>query len=614
MNSSTYKEEQSSKTMGRCLLVLLVLAIAGIELFVSFRGLFEPAAMDQAQIARQIARGNGMTTKFLRPIQIVDQSKANKGFIDFEVVKDANYAPLYPHILAIALSATGADDFESNRMEEGGSVLYGPDRVIAGVSMIFFIIALFLSYLVAWKLFDESVAVATVLMMSLSSVMLKFATSGLPQPLMMCFFLSAALMVILACDAQAKHKGRKVVTLYSALSFCFMALLCLTSWMGIWLALGLLLFVGVFLRPYGLHSVVGLFILVLFLILPYLQMVGETGSAIGNGFYAIYNYFGVGEDMVLRSTLVGDLPLDDKNFLLRACGAYLGQLQDFYSMTGAILVAFFFFLSIFHTYRVKATQKFKWAIFIMYGSSACGVLFFGSSATVHVSQIYILLAPLFVAYGTSLVFSLLAKSVKNDDFALTRNFVIFALAVVSSGPLLFNYPKEVYRGIWLGSKGIPHWPPYYPNALNLKLVDSTNKDHIIVTDQPWAVAWYADRKALWTPLKVSAFTTDLLPVITKNGCDVQGFLVTPASYWQDTQAADSVGGLVGVMQKNGEFSPAAIEGMLLLASPKKNFFFGDLFEASDVNGIGSLLSSNGTYGRRVAILGAHILLYSKTLD
>ncbi len=46
--------------------VLIILTLG--NLFTLFRGLNSPQAMDQAQIAREIARGNGFTTKFIRPV------------------------------------------------------------------------------------------------------------------------------------------------------------------------------------------------------------------------------------------------------------------------------------------------------------------------------------------------------------------------------------------------------------------------------------------------------------------------------------------------------------------------------------------------------------------
>ena len=49
------------------LLAAAVAAVYSLFIFANFRGLSHPKAMDQAQIAREIARGNGFSTKFIRP-------------------------------------------------------------------------------------------------------------------------------------------------------------------------------------------------------------------------------------------------------------------------------------------------------------------------------------------------------------------------------------------------------------------------------------------------------------------------------------------------------------------------------------------------------------------
>ena len=46
----------------RLLLGVALSLLCFTQLFFTFRGLDKPEAMDQAQIARQIARGEGMTT------------------------------------------------------------------------------------------------------------------------------------------------------------------------------------------------------------------------------------------------------------------------------------------------------------------------------------------------------------------------------------------------------------------------------------------------------------------------------------------------------------------------------------------------------------------------
>ena len=48
------------------------------------------------------------------------------------------------------------------------------------------------------------------------------------------------------------------------------------------------------------------------------------------------------------------------------------------------------------------------------------------------------------------------------------------------------------------------WPPYIPPSI-AQLADWTREDEMIMSDMPWAVAWYADRKSLWLPMTIKAF-------------------------------------------------------------------------------------------------------------
>ena len=59
------------------IVLILLLVITGVQFFFNFRGLSSDAAMDQAQIARNVARGEGLTTHRIRPIQLIaDSSKS----------------------------------------------------------------------------------------------------------------------------------------------------------------------------------------------------------------------------------------------------------------------------------------------------------------------------------------------------------------------------------------------------------------------------------------------------------------------------------------------------------------------------------------------------------
>ena len=101
------------------LIALALLAFTCVfKLVLTYRGLDQPAAMDQAQIARSVAQGQGFVTKFLRPIEVVSRANMAKedNPISFDSFRDTNHAPLNITAMAIALKLTGMDDFKSCRL------------------------------------------------------------------------------------------------------------------------------------------------------------------------------------------------------------------------------------------------------------------------------------------------------------------------------------------------------------------------------------------------------------------------------------------------------------------------------------------------------------------
>ena len=61
----------------------------------TFKGLSHEKAMEQAQISREIARGNGFSTKMIRPASLY-QFESNKIAINQDRIPDTFHAPLGP--------------------------------------------------------------------------------------------------------------------------------------------------------------------------------------------------------------------------------------------------------------------------------------------------------------------------------------------------------------------------------------------------------------------------------------------------------------------------------------------------------------------------------------
>jgi hypothetical protein len=79
-----------------------VIALALAYLLIQFRGLSSLTGIDQAQVAREIARGNGFSTKNIRPLAL-QQLQRSTGQIPLGNFPDTYHAPLNPLVNSLAL-------------------------------------------------------------------------------------------------------------------------------------------------------------------------------------------------------------------------------------------------------------------------------------------------------------------------------------------------------------------------------------------------------------------------------------------------------------------------------------------------------------------------------
>ncbi len=595
----------------RWILLFLIVSLCMFQLCLTYRGMDQPVAMDMAQIGRQIARGEGFTTKFIRPIDVWDQNIVNKNKpLNLDQFPETNHAPVYPYVLAGVIKATGFDKFEEKRMDETKSNVYTGDRIVAATSTFFFLLALLLAYTLCTRLFDEIVAATVVALMGLSELMLQYALSGLPQPFMMCLILGAAHCLVSMVNAEQADKRIRIIV-WSGIMYVLLALLCLTCRMSIWCALGMLVFTGIYFKPRGMHASMGAAILAIIVILPTVILLAPTGGIEKKLMYGIFNGFGSdGAEMLMRSATTEALSFNSSNFFLRLLGYTFAQFNSMYINMGAIITTPFFLLALLNKFRNPAVEATKWAVFSMWLFSCVGMALFGESQTISASQLAVLFTPFFAAFGTALVFIFLARMQLGESFNSVRSLAIATMLIISSGLFLFQLPKQLYMGIWTSARGIPHFPPYYPAAMNGKLHNMSNDKDLIVTDQPWGVAWYADRKALWMPRSIEELTRNLEPIFNRAGQGIQGFLITPSSH------SMQAGGISGVIREAGDFAPLALEGKLLLLAPRHNMAFAELFTTnanpkSTARPLASLVSSQGLYRHRNFILGAEMVYYSR---
>jgi len=532
-------------------LVLIILTLG--NLFVLFRGLNSPQAMDQAQISREIARGNGFTTKLIRPVAYYQAQKAQNSSVSLVGFQDTYHSPLNPLINAAVLKLIGADDPDAWQMGEN-EMVFPLDRVIATVSTLFFLMAIGVNYLLISRIFDPKIAGVGAILMLFCETMWNYSLSGLPQMLMLLLFSCAIYFVYRAVEAAAE--GRIAMT-PAIIAGVFFTLLALTHWMTVWIALGYIIFAAIAFRPRG---IVGLSVLALLLfaaIGPMLRNESITDSPFGTAFLTLYGGLGSGsESAVMRTIDLEAEPLVLDGLISKILRTTLLQATDIIPFLGGIIIAPLFFISLLHPFKRAAIANFRWAILLMWVSAAFGLAFFGISKNeLDPNQLHLLFAPIMMAYGLAFISILWSRLDFVASTPILRNVHHFVIIGICALPLVLALPMKVRVGMHLRDRGgVPHWPPYYAPALNSKkagLKGWITDKQITFSDQPGAVAWYADRVSVWLPPTYAGFEK-----IETIAADLQtpcaGVLISPLSHGS--------GGLSEIAAQYKDFTFMVLDG------------------------------------------------------
>lgn len=542
----------------RSLFFLVLIALTLGNLFTLFRGLESPHAMDQAQLAREISRGHGFTTKFIRPVAYAQEKAAQGAAVPFEKFQDTYHSPLNPLVNAAVLKLVGADDAEAWRMGKN-EYIYPLDRVIATVSTLFFLISIGVTYLLVSRVFDTKIAAVCAILMLFCETFWQYALSGLPQMLMLMLFSCALYFAYRAVEAAAE--GRIAMT-PAVLSGVFFTLLALTHWMTVWIALGYLIFAAIVFRPRGVVSVVMLVLILIPGIFVMVRNMELTGTAFGTAYLTLHNGLAGSEEVVMRSTsLQHDINLN--NLLSKIIRVTLLQGTQIIPLLAGIVVAPLFFLSLLHPFKRKSIATFRWAVLLMWVTTAIGLAFFGvTSDKIDPNQLHLLFAPIMTAYGLAFLSILWNRLEFVSTTSALRNVHYVTVVVICALPLVLALPQKIKLGMEHRDKGgLPHWPPYFAPALNRILKPWVPEKQMIYSDQPWAVAWYADRTSMWLPREFKDFEEIELTATTLDS-PAAGILITPSSYGSNN--------MLEIRDKYNEFTSLVIDAQTFIAAAPAN--------------------------------------------
>lgn len=487
------EQGKAAQVIRVAVIAAVVLAVALILLLARFRGFYHAEAMDQAQLSRQIANGRGYTTKFIRPLALwqVEKNTGVKVNLGSSDMPDTFNQPLPAllNVLPIKLAGTSM---------AFGQYVYIPseERWIAVFSILFFFGAVVVQFFLTRRLFDQRLALLVAGLMLVCDLFWQFSLSGLPQMLMLLIFSAAVLAVARAIE---ENQAGLLATKWFALAGVLFGLLALCHGLAIWPFVGLLLFAGIYFRPRGLS--VGIMLLTFLVVVsPWLiRNYNVSGNIFGTANYWIYDGIKGTTSVIFRTTPPDLNEITPMWWRPKIQASLLAQTGGLFGLLGGNVVAPLFFIALLHPFKRLATAHLRWAVLSMWLLALVGMAIYGVNpgsttlANVASNQLHVLFAPAMTAFG--LAFALMLASRLNfSTVPLLQNGFIVGLMLVSGLPLLLS----------LLPSSVPplRFPPYFPPLTN-QLKTWVAEGEVVVSDQPWAVAWYAERKALWMPAKLS---------------------------------------------------------------------------------------------------------------
>ncbi|MFL3666963.1 MAG: glycosyltransferase family 39 protein [Verrucomicrobiota bacterium] len=525
----------------RGLVLLLLIGSLGLVYYLNLtRSFTAPEAMDAAQLARNIAEGRGYTTQFIRPLSL-DILRQQGAVSDVELrskFPDITNPPVYPMLLA-ALMKVLPFEFEIDLQKANEFKQYQPEFLIWLLNQALFFVALIQVFRLGEKLFDPSVAWCAALVFLGTELYWKFSTSGLPTMLLLVLFLALGKTLV-----RLEERGNDGVPRGGGW-FAGMALWAgalaglggLTRYGFAWVILPVLVYLGWFLGRHRVRTVAMALLGFLLVMSPWLVRNAQlSGNLFGTAGLALYSQTDAfpgdtlertmfyepsdapvnGQDEIkvrvadhvglwdienklkrnLRHLLVHELPQFSGSWFAVVClvglvvpfrNRSLRRLRVFLLMT---LAVFALGQALGRTHLSAANGTLAELLARSLGQGAPVT----AASGVNGENLLALLGPVSFLFGAGLFFSLLDRW--KVDLPEMRLAASTGLVISASLPMalsfLLPHPYPVAD------------PPYHPARVqSLRSVPAEyglagiKEDDLLMSDIPWAVAWYGNQNCVW---------------------------------------------------------------------------------------------------------------------
>jgi hypothetical protein len=503
-----------SRVMRNLMLVVAVFALVFLYDIRAYRNFNSPEAMDAAQVARNLAEGRGYSTDFIRPFSLYLVQKHNRAahpdqvlatnMVDFAQIgtphPDLANAPLYPTVLA-GLFKLHMPKWEVETRKpfwtEGGKFMrYPPEFLVAIFNQLLLLGGVALTFLIAKKLFDNVAAWLAAVLMLGSDLLWRFSVSGQSTLLLLVIFLGLIWCLLKIEEAVRLElpDPRRLFT-FAIAAGLLLGLGMLTRFSFGWLLVPVVVFLVLFGGARRVGLAVAATLVFAIVVTPWIiRDLAVSGTFFGTAGYAVVEgTFGFPATRLMQSInpdltsaywvtpytrkLMEGLRYIIPGELLRLGGGWMGVLFLAGLLLGLRNVA---------ARRLRYFAMMCLGIFILV--EALGRTQYSAiSPEVNSENLLALLTPLVVIFGMAFFLTLLNQM--NVPTPQVRYAVIGLLILLACQPLIATLLPPKISPVT--------YPPYYPPEIQ-KISGWMKPEELLMSDVPWAVAWYGGHQCTWT--------------------------------------------------------------------------------------------------------------------
>lgn len=488
-------------------LLMVFLGLATLFNLRHFRHFSAPDAMEHAQLARNLAEGKGYTTHVIRPFSVwlLERHRGTNVNVLAEPLPDLANAPAYPWLLAKWMRLAPAD---ATLAAAGEFKRYEPEFRIAWLNEALFFVALFILFRVALRLFDNFVAWLSVCVTLCCDLLWKFSLSGLPTMLGVVLFLAIAWCLAAAEQGHRVNKwGWVRLLLIAIVTGAFVGVAALTRYSLAVLLLPVLVFFGAYFEAKRAPMVLLALAAFAGVFAPWLQRNYEVcGTPFGTAGYAIFaeteRFPGSRLERAMNPANA-ETPQDLKKvdldeYWLKFRPNFTRLITDELPRLGGSWLAALFLAALllrFNSPTLRRMRAFLLAsLALLAVAQAFGRTHLSTaSPDVNSENLLVLAAPLVFIFGVGL-FAVLLDQLQLETPS-QRGTAVGLFLVVMCVPLLLTLTAPRRSAV--------AWPPYYPPFIAERAGWLAEKD-LLMSDAPWAVAWYGRRDCAWLTWDASA--------------------------------------------------------------------------------------------------------------